>query len=106
MEIGTDEKDTYVMQRGSSKDIACEFRKILDKIAIRIIIDDFENEAVSQAILNLSRSERIIIVFNIVLGMNLSEVAFLLGSSINSTKVQKSTAIKRLKSTIEEMNML
>ena len=84
----------------NDKEVYREFRKILDKIAIKIILDNFENEELVQAILGLSRSERIIIIFNVVMDMNLSEVAFLLGSKIDSTKVQKCTAMKKIKKVV------
>ncbi len=87
------------------KEVYREFRKILDKIAIKIILDNFENEELVQAILGLSRSERIIIVFNVVLDMNLSEVAFLLGSKIGSTKVQKCSAMKKIKKIVLDNNL-
>ena len=64
--------------------ISREFRKILDKIAVEIIYDSFENEDMIQAVLSLNRIERIISVFSLILGMSNSEIAFLLNTNMNS----------------------
>ena len=79
------------------KQIKLEFRKILDKLVINIIEANFENETLIQALLELARVERIIIVFHFVCGICLSEIAYLLETDLNSVYVQKCTAIKHLK---------
>ena len=48
--------------------VANEYRKILDKVAIGMIYDSFENEKVIEAMLHLTRSERIVIAFHIIFG--------------------------------------
>ena len=50
-----------------------------------------------QALLELARVERIIIVLHFLCGMKLSEIAYLLETDLNSIYVQKCTAIKHLK---------
>ena len=45
------------------KTITEEYRKFLDKVSIRIIIDMFEQEEYVNAILKLARVERIIIIY-------------------------------------------
>lgn len=45
----------------------------------------------------LDKVERIIIACNIILKMELSEITYLLDTSIESTYTQKATALKRLK---------
>ncbi len=79
------------------KQIKLEFRKILDKLVINIMKANFENETLIQAILELARIERIIIVLYFVCGMRLSEIAYLLETDLNSVYVQKCTAIRHLK---------
>ena len=74
-----------------------EYRKILDKVAIGLIYDTFENEKYIAAMLKLNKVERIIVAFNIILEMELSEIAYLLDTSLESTYTQKGTALKRLK---------
>lgn len=81
----------------SSKTITEEYRKFLDKVAIKIIIDVFEQEEYVNAILKLARVERIIIAFNIIQGIELKEIAYLLNTSVDSVYSQKNTALKRLK---------
>lgn len=81
-----------------------EYRKILDKVAIGLIYDTFENEKYIDAMLKLNKVERIIVAFNIILEMELSEIAYLLDTSIDSTYTQKSTALKRLKEELEKVS--
>ena len=75
--------------------VKLEFRKILDKLVINIIEANFENEMLIQALMELARIERIIIVLHFVCGVRLSEIAYLLGTDLNSIYVQKCTAIKK-----------
>lgn len=79
------------------KVITEEYRKFLDKVAVRITIDMFEQEEYANAILKLARMERIIIAFNIIQGIELKEIAYLLNTSADSVYSQKNTALKRLK---------
>ena len=88
------EKDLHTI---SQKQIKLEFRKILDKLAINIIENNLENEMLMQALLELARVERIIIVLHFLCGMKLSEIAYLLETDLNSIYVQRCTAIKHLK---------
>lgn len=84
--------------------VANEYRKILDKVAIGMIYNSFENEKVIDAMLHLTRSERIIIAFHIIMNMKLAEIAFLLDTSLESTYTHKSTALKKLKTEIESIS--
>lgn len=81
--------------------VKLEFRKILDKLVINIIEANLENEILKQALLELARIERIIIVLHFLCGMNLSEIAYLLDAELNSIYVQKYTAMKNLKNILE-----
>lgn len=81
----------------SDKQVKLEFRKILDKLAVSIIEYNLENEMLKQALLELARVERIIIVLHFLCGMELSEIAYLLETDLNSIYVQKCTTIKHLK---------
>lgn len=81
----------------SPKTITEEYRKFLDKVAVRIIIDVFEQEEYVDAILKLARVERIIIAFHVIQGIELKEIAYLLNTSVDSVYSQKNTALKRLK---------
>lgn len=94
----TDSKTAF-----TKKEITYEFRNILDKVAMKMIIDEFEDEKIIRALMNLARSERIIIAFNIITEMELSEIAMLLDSNLSSVYAQKSTALKRLK---DELNSI
>lgn len=87
----------------SPKAITEEYRKFLDKVAIRIIIDVFEQEEYINAILKLARVERIIVAFNIIQDMELKEIAYLLNTSVDSIYSQKNTALKRLKAELENI---
>ena len=90
----------------SQKRLSTEIRKILDKIAIEIVYDTFENEDLIGAVISLNRVERIIVVFSLILAMSNTEVAFLLNTNMNSVYVQKSKAIRKLKKYIIDNNVL
>jgi len=81
----------------TQKQLTYEYRNILDKVAMKMIIDEFEDERIIKALMNLARSERIIIAFNIIKEMELTEIAMLLDNNLSSIYAQKSTALKRLK---------
>lgn len=87
-----------------NKSLKREYRKILDKVAIGLIYNEFENEKYIDATLKLARVERIIIALNIVAQIDLKEIAFLLDTSLSSTYAQKSTALKRLKDELKKAN--
>lgn len=89
----------------SQKRLSTEFRKILDKIAIEIVYDTFENEDLIIAVISLNRVERIIVIFSLILGMSNTEVAFLLNTNMNSIYVQKCKAIRKLRNYIIENNI-
>ena len=95
------------------KAITEEYRKFLDKVSIRIIIDMLEKAGLSMptnqeeyvnAILKLARVERIIIALHIIQGMELKEIAYLLNTSVDSVYTQKNTALKQLKVELEKIN--
>ena len=88
------EKDLHTI---SQKQVKLEFRKILDKLAVNVIENNLESEMLMQALLELARVERIIIVLHFLCGMELSEIAYLLETDLNSIYVQKCTVIKHLK---------
>lgn len=83
-----------------------EFRKLLDKIAIQLILNNFENSLFIQAMLKLTRTERIVLTFNVIMGMSISELSFLVGININNISVQKHLAIKHLKKIIVEDGLI
>lgn len=77
--------------------VISEFRKILDRMSIELIHTTFDNEKLLETMLSLSRIERIIIVFNIILGMEVSEIAYLLNITPDSVYTQKCNALKKLR---------
>lgn len=99
---GDNAQDITEINLYNDKRISDEFRKILDKIALKIIYSSFESEDFIQAIILLNRIERIIVVFGVILGMSNSELAFLLNTNKNSVYVQKCKAIKKLKKYITD----
>ena len=87
----------------NEKIITEEYRKFLDKVAIRMTTDMFEREEYVNAILKLARMERIIIAFNIIQGIELREIEYLLNTSADSVYSQKNTALKRLKAELSNI---
>lgn len=94
-----DDEDNLSSLNG--KRLTYEYRKILDKVAVKMIIDSFENEDIIIAMMRLARIERIIIAFNIIPELKLPEIAEMLDASVESIYTQKGTALKRLKKELE-----
>ncbi len=88
------------------RELSKEFRKILDKIAVEVLYERFENDEIIHAILELTRAERIIVIFHIILGMTKEETAFLLDANINSIYTYKCRAFQKLKKYIRENDLL
>lgn len=86
------------------KRLTVEYRKILDKLATKMAVDAFENQDILRAILSLARIERIVIVFNIIQELQLSEIASMLDTTVDSVYTQKHTALKRLKEELEKID--
>lgn len=92
-----DKKECELDKNIEIEDVSKEFKNILDKIAISMIYDSFENENIIHIFLKLSKSERIILEFNIILEMDLLEISYLLDTNISNVYTQKSRALKKLK---------
>lgn len=86
--------DNNTTESIDGRTITEEYRVFLDKVAIKMTFDTFEREEIIQAILKLTRLERIIIVFYIIQEMSLSEIALLIDASVDSVYTQKGTALK------------
>ena len=95
--INNSRKENYIQVKDINIDVNKEYRKILDKVAIKLTYYFFEDKKMIDAILNLTTAGRIIIIFNIVLEIDLYEIAYLLNTNINSVYSQKSKAIKQFK---------
>lgn len=86
----------------TNRELILESRKILDKIVVKMLKAEFENNIIINSLLKLSKMERIIIVLNIMNGVTLLEIAHLLNASKNSISVQKKTALEKLKVELSE----
>ena len=91
--------DTVVL---TDKEVKKGCKKIFDKLVIRIVINELENEMIISAILNLHQIERIVIVLNIIAELTADEIAFLLGTSTNNIYVQKNNALKKLRTELSD----
>lgn len=60
----------------TEKDLSIESRKIFDKIAIHILHYTIDNSIIIEALLKLSKIERIIIILNVLNDITLLEIAF------------------------------
>ncbi len=56
--------------------------------------------------MKLTRTERIVLTFNVIMGMSILEVSFLVGININNISVQKHLAINHIKKIIIEENLI
>lgn len=74
-----------------------ESRKIFDRIAKNILLNEIDNAIIIDALLKLSKMERIIVILNILNEIEIIEIAYLLGTNVNSIYVQKNSALQRLR---------
>ena len=93
------------LSKFDDKDITREYRKILDKVAIGMINETFENEKIIKSMMMLSTLERVIIAFQTILDMELGEISILLDSTPESVYSQKSKALKKLKNALKDENL-
>lgn len=82
-----------------------DIKKLLDAISVEVINQTFDDKILITAILKLSKIERIILVFNIVIGMRLPEIATLLDIKIDNLYVRKYRAKKMLIKYIEDIEL-
>jgi len=80
-----------------SNEIDKEFREILNRMSVELIYITFENERLVNAMLKLSKIERIIIVLHLVLGMTLQEISTLLNISADNVYARKYRALNLLR---------
>lgn len=73
------------------------YRDILDRYAIGLITNSFDNENVLKATMQLSVMERVIIAFHFVLTFDLNEISEIIHTSPNSVYSQKSKALKKMR---------
>ena len=78
---------------------------MLDIISVEVIYQTFDDKGLITALLKLSKVERIVIVFNIVMGMRQPEIAELLNIKVDNLYVRKYRAKKMLKKYIEDMDL-
>ena len=65
------------------------FKNFLDVISVEVIHQNFDDKSLITALLKLSKVERIVIVFNIVMGMRQPEIAVLLNIKVVNLYVRK-----------------
>ena len=80
-------------------------KNFLDLISMEVIVQTFDDKILIKALLKLSKIERIILVFNIVMGMRLPEIATLLDIKIDNLYVRKYRAKKMLIKYIEDLEL-
>ncbi len=98
----TENQKEYEKFTLSERELTLESRRILDKIAVRILYYEIDNEIIIDGILKLSKIERIIIILNILNDITLLEIAFLLDTNMNSIYVQKKSALQKLREIFSE----
>ena len=109
--------DKFIMQllnnsnaRDTEKDMDLDeaeinylYLHIVDKVVVRMFDNTIYNEDLRIAFRKLNRIEKMVILFNVAWGINLKLTAEIIGTSINSVKVQKNKAMKRLKQELAEI---
>lgn len=97
--------DKYTLARKIGLKDNFDIKNFLDLISMEVIAQTFDDKILITALLKLSKIERIILIFNIVLGMRLPEIATLLDIKIDNLYVRKYRAKKMLIKHIEDMEL-
>lgn len=97
--------DSYAVSV-TKNDLKEEYKKILDKVAVKMIIDEFEDLNIVKALMKLYPNERIVIAFYIIKEFDPEEIATLLDTSLNNIYASKSRALKRLKEELKKVDNL
>ena len=85
----------------TEKEINYETRKIIDRLIVVTIKENFEDKLLIEALMKLRKIERIVVILHFVEEMELKKIAYLFGMNIGSVYVQKSTALKKLRNIYE-----
>ena len=93
-ELSSDNDEDIII---TEKEMENTYKKIIDKLAHNIFFAAVGNELLLEAFEKLSRLERIIVVFNIMLDYSSADIAMLAGSTPDSIYSQKSKALKKLR---------
>lgn len=93
-ELSSDNDEDIII---TEKEMENTYKKIIDKLAHNIFFAAVGNELLLEVFEKLSRLERIIVVFNIMLDYSSADIAMLAGSTPDSIYSQKSKALKKLR---------
>ena len=76
---------------------------VVDSIIIRMFDNLVESERMTRGFCKLTKIQRMVILFNIVLELDLEDTADMVGVSMNSVYLHKSRALRRLKKELENI---
>ena len=87
------EIDNLVIDDNEVEDV---YNQFIERLAQKVFIEAIGDELVLEAFMNLSRLEKIIVVFNVMLNYKTSQVAVIANTTSSSVSTQKYKAIKHL----------
>lgn len=80
------------------------YNKIIDQAVIRMFENIVENDLLCIVFKSLSRTERLIILFNVLMDYEVEETAGIIGTNRDSVYNLKCRALKKFKEAIEELD--
>jgi len=87
-----------------SKESEKIYNKIIDQAVIRVFDNTIENDLLCIVFKSLSRTERLIILFNVLMDYDIDETASVIGTNRDSVYNLKCRALKKFKEAIEGLD--
>lgn len=88
----------------TEKEMLKLYKKVTDKLIIKIFERNIENELLNVAFWKLSSMQRKVLLFNVLYDFSAESAAHLLGTTVDSIYTQKYKALKRLKAALVGMD--
>jgi len=93
-----------VVRKNNSKVFNKTYNKVIDQTAIRMFDKTIENESLCIIFKALSRTERLIILFNILMNYEIDDTAEIIGTHRDSIYSLKYRALKKFKAALEGLD--
>ena len=89
---------------GFSKESKKIYNKVIDTVVSSVFENTIENDLLCIVFKSLSRTERIIILFNVLMDYGIADTAYIIGTNKDSVYNLKCRALKKFKKAIEDLD--
>jgi len=102
------QKDKLI--KSIKKNLACSkesekiYNKIIDMAVIRVFENTIENDLLCIVFKSLSRTERLVILFNVLMDYDVEETASVIGTNRDRVYSRKCDALKKFRDAIEGLD--